>query len=131
MGQYAQQLNFDFQKTNFSVSTVIHLNPRLELLLIPQRRLDKAMQSGHLSVYYNTEYYNTEISPELSLSPEIDWLWTLLFSPGGTCKAPKVYRKCDRSGKVHYELYDPATGLHNTFASEREMRNWLNQRFFE
>lgn len=84
------------------------------------------MQSSHMSMYYNAE-----ISPELNLPREIDWLWTLLFSPGGTCQAPRVYRKSDRAGKVHFEMYDPATGLHLTFASEKEMRLWLDQRFLD
>ena len=44
---------------------------------------------------------------------------------------PKVTQRCDRQGNCYYQVYDPVTGKSSTFGSEREIRYWLEARYYQ
>jgi hypothetical protein len=43
---------------------------------------------------------------------------------------PKIYWKRDRQGNSYYEVYDPLTRQRQNLASVREVRAWLEQRYY-
>lgn len=43
---------------------------------------------------------------------------------------PHVEAIRDRSGDVSWQVYDPVTDYHNTFASEQDVRVWLEKRYY-
>jgi hypothetical protein len=42
---------------------------------------------------------------------------------------PRIWQKRDRYGNLSWRLYDPSTRLSATFASEDEVRIWLEERY--
>lgn len=44
---------------------------------------------------------------------------------------PKVRQKSNRRGEIWWEVYDPYTNLTARFASELEVRMWLDQRHYQ
>ena len=43
---------------------------------------------------------------------------------------PHVKQKCDRSGNFYWQIYDPISGSYLFFNSEREVRAWLDTRYY-
>jgi hypothetical protein len=43
---------------------------------------------------------------------------------------PSVTRRRDRSGHNYFQVYDPMTRKYGEFSSEREIRAWLEQRYY-
>lgn len=44
---------------------------------------------------------------------------------------PKIFQKCDRAGNLYFVVYDPKSGQRLTLGSEREVRIWLEQRYYQ
>ncbi|WP_019507160.1 hypothetical protein [Pleurocapsa sp. PCC 7319] len=42
---------------------------------------------------------------------------------------PKILTKSDRHGNKYFQVYDPQTRQHSSFASEQEVRFWLDQKY--
>jgi len=42
---------------------------------------------------------------------------------------PKVWERLDRHGNHYWEVYDPITNQQTFFASDLEVRTWLDNRF--
>jgi hypothetical protein len=45
--------------------------------------------------------------------------------------APRIQRRCDRAGRLYYQVYDPVDQRHYTFDSEPEVRVWLEGRYYQ
>ena len=43
---------------------------------------------------------------------------------------PKIWHKRDRYGNFYWLVYDPTTGHSSSFSSEKEVRVWLEQRYY-
>lgn len=43
---------------------------------------------------------------------------------------PRVWQKCDRQGNTYWVAYDPAINCKATFSSEKEVRIWLDERYY-
>lgn len=43
---------------------------------------------------------------------------------------PKIWQKCDRRGNSYWLVRDPVTGRSAHFASEQEVRVWLEKRYY-
>lgn len=43
---------------------------------------------------------------------------------------PKINQKCDRQGNIYWQIYDPVTRQYASFASEKEVRIWLEKRYY-
>jgi hypothetical protein len=43
---------------------------------------------------------------------------------------PQIVQKCDRSGKNYWQVYDPVSGSSYSFSSEKEVRAWLDTRYY-
>jgi hypothetical protein len=43
---------------------------------------------------------------------------------------PQIVQKCDRSGNVYWQIYDPISGFHCSLNSEQEVREWLDTRYY-
>jgi hypothetical protein len=65
-------------------------------------------------------------TPRLNL----ERFWDFLFDTFGKAPEPKIRRKRDRNGNTYFWVYDPDTGRTTTFASEQEVRAWLDQRYY-
>lgn len=57
--------------------------------------------------------------------------FTSCFNSIMTVDEPKVFQKCNRTGNVHFEVYDPKCRQRMTFGSEQEVRIWLEQRYYQ
>ena len=45
-------------------------------------------------------------------------------------REPKISQKCDRKGNIYWQIYDPVTRQYTSFASEKEVRIWLEKRYY-
>ena len=43
---------------------------------------------------------------------------------------PHVKQKCDRKGNYYWQVYEPISGSYLSFSSEREVRTWLENRYY-
>lgn len=43
---------------------------------------------------------------------------------------PKIGQKCDRQGNRYWQIYDPVTRQYTSCASEKEVRIWLEKRYY-
>lgn len=43
----------------------------------------------------------------------------------------RIRQICSRTGEVHWEVYDPMTEQAHVFASEAEVRCWIEQRYYQ
>jgi hypothetical protein len=43
---------------------------------------------------------------------------------------PQIEQKSDRDGNLYYRIYDPITRRYTFLASEREVRIWLENRYY-
>jgi hypothetical protein len=44
---------------------------------------------------------------------------------------PHVEQKCDRSGNIYWQIYDPITGSCCSLSSEQEVKAWLDNRYYD
>jgi hypothetical protein len=58
------------------------------------------------------------------------WGHALLKSMAGSGD-PVIEERMSRDGKLTYEIYDPRSGDRVTCYSEREVRIWLEQRYYQ
>jgi hypothetical protein len=83
------------------------------------------------------EAFVAPLSPASATKPQsgnrfsFDRLWEFLLNTLSTSAEPKIHRKYDRHGNLSFRVYDPSTGLRNTFTSEQEVRAWLDQRYYQ
>lgn len=54
--------------------------------------------------------------------------WLMAVSVRG--HEPRITLKCNRRGEKVWEVFDPASGSYATFACEREVRAWLERRYY-
>ena len=50
---------------------------------------------------------------------------------GAQAQAPKIWPKRDRDGHLYYEAYDHVTPARHHFDSERAVRVWLDERYYQ
>lgn len=43
---------------------------------------------------------------------------------------PHVKSKCDCRGNCYWQVYDPVSGYNGSFGSEKEVRAWLDCRYY-
>ena len=58
------------------------------------------------------------------------WGQTLLNFFAGSLE-PRITTRQDRQGAVYYEVYDPIDRRRYTFVSERDVRVWLEERYYQ
>lgn len=56
--------------------------------------------------------------------------WQYLWSYFNQRLEPRVWQKRDRYGNLYWVIYDPTTGYSSSFSSEKEVRVWLEQRYY-
>lgn len=56
-------------------------------------------------------------------------LWSNLVNYLSRPPEPKVKKKTNSRGEIWWEVYDPYTNLSASFASELEVRIWLDERY--
>ncbi|MGD1927386.1 MAG: hypothetical protein ACFB12_00640 [Leptolyngbyaceae cyanobacterium] len=86
------------------------------------------------------------ISPEQEQAPLIDSetargahqsRWSQLgraivnYLVGAQAQDPTIWTKRDREGHLYYEAYDPVTRTRHHFDSERAVRVWLDERYYQ
>lgn len=54
---------------------------------------------------------------------------TLAFLSGS--HDPQIVQRRDRTGQAYFQVYDPVTQLHHRFAAEVDLRQWLDQRYYQ
>jgi hypothetical protein len=54
----------------------------------------------------------------------------VLFARIANGDEPRIWQKRDRNGQLVWHVYDPATSRASQFASEAEVRSWLDQRYY-
>ncbi len=42
----------------------------------------------------------------------------------------RVWQKSDRQGNSYWLVFDPVTGHYSSFADEREVRIWIEERYY-
>ncbi|MEM1292219.1 MAG: hypothetical protein AAGH67_12155 [Cyanobacteria bacterium P01_H01_bin.162] len=50
---------------------------------------------------------------------------------GAQAQDPTIWTKRDRKGHLYYEAYDPVTQTRHHFDSERAVRVWLDERYYQ
>ena len=50
---------------------------------------------------------------------------------GAQAQDPKIWTHRDRDGHLYYEAYDPVTRTRHHFDSERAVRVWLDERYYQ
>jgi len=53
-----------------------------------------------------------------------------LMAAGERGREPRVSLKRNRRGETVWEVFDPVSGSYATFACEREVRAWLERRYY-
>lgn len=68
-----------------------------------------------------------------NLLKRVQWqqVWQFLLNAIVPSSDPKIYQKRDRQGNIYFRVYDPATGSTSVFATEKEVRIWLDQRYYQ
>ncbi|WP_250126747.1 hypothetical protein [Chroococcidiopsis sp. CCMEE 29] len=59
----------------------------------------------------------------------LSYAWKTISTP--VSDEPQVRQRCDRSGQIYWQVYDPATNRSARLSSEQEVRQWLEQRFYQ
>jgi hypothetical protein len=72
----------------------------------------------------NTSAQTSALQPNRSLLSQI---WNLLIRVLSEDTELKVVQKCDRFGRTHWEIRDPATQQFVSLSSESEARTWIEQ----
>ncbi len=44
---------------------------------------------------------------------------------------PQILQKRDRQGQSYFQVYDPVSQSHHRFATEADLRTWLDQRYYQ
>lgn len=52
------------------------------------------------------------------------------FDSASHHREPKIAQKCDRQGQTYWQIYDPTTRHYTSLASEKEVRIWLEERYY-
>ncbi len=94
------------------------LYARLELLAPAQQVPANSSQTGHSQRWAATK-------KRLSQAGQ-----SLLRSLAGS-REPRITVRRDRQGNPYFVAYDPVDGQQQTFASEAEVRIWLDQRYYQ
>ncbi len=42
----------------------------------------------------------------------------------------RVWQKSDRQGNIYWLVFDPVTGYYSSFSDEREVRIWIEERYY-
>lgn len=58
-------------------------------------------------------------------------LWESLINALAGQSEPKIVRKRDRFGNWYFRVYDPVSQQSATLSSERELRAWIDQRYYQ
>ena len=66
----------------------------------------------------------------LKSSVLLNTLWKSILQSTVRSREPKVWEKRDRNGNTYWVAYDPANRCTATFSSEREVRIWLDERYY-
>lgn len=59
----------------------------------------------------------------------LSYAWKTISTP--VSNEPQVRQRRDRFGQMYWQVYDPATNCSATLNSEQEVRQWLEQRFYQ
>ena len=62
---------------------------------------------------------------------KLSGLWERLVNALAGQSEPKIYRKRDRQGNWYFRVYDPVGDRSATLYSERELRAWIDQRYYQ
>jgi hypothetical protein len=65
----------------------------------------------------------------LTLQSTLSLIWDKVLS--FLSDEPKVWQERDRFGNLYWRIYDPISDRSATLASEQEVREWLDQRFYK
>lgn len=66
----------------------------------------------------------------MSLSVTLIQSLVKFFDSASHDREPKISQKRDRNGSTYWLLYDPVTRQYTSFASEEEVRIWLEKRYY-
>lgn len=66
---------------------------------------------------------------ELSFAFKLNQIWNYILNTIFAADRPKIYLFKDRSGSTYWKIDDPLLG-HRIFASETEVRVWLDRRYY-
>ncbi len=88
----------------------------------------KFIERYHISIteYRELEGFSQEQKPESRVSRIFQTLVAKLSSSND----PQIQRKYSPSGHEYWRVYDPITGKTSTFTAEKDVRAWLEQRYY-
>jgi protein-tyrosine-phosphatase len=66
---------------------------------------------------------------ESSFILKLDEIWNSILNAVFASDRPRIYLLKDRSGSTYWKIHDPRLG-HRIFASETEVRAWLDRRYY-
>ncbi|UBF27230.1 hypothetical protein K9N68_04500 [Kovacikia minuta CCNUW1] len=66
-------------------------------------------------------------APEPKLITWLNSLWESLTTSSPKKLEPEIWQRMDQEGNVWWDAYDPVAGQVMYFASEEEIRMWLDQ----
>lgn len=69
-------------------------------------------------------------SSRLRLASFSSQLWESFVKLLESSHEPRIWQRRDRQGNISWRLYDPATNQSATFASEDEIRIWLEEKYY-
>ncbi|MEC4986278.1 MAG: hypothetical protein SAJ37_06645 [Oscillatoria sp. PMC 1068.18] len=59
-----------------------------------------------------------------------DIVWEYFLKITVRSSEPRIYEKQNSQGKIYWQVYDPVTNFCGSFASENEVRIWLEKRYY-
>jgi hypothetical protein len=80
---------------------------------------------------YSQIVSTSRLRRRLSKFQRLSRLWENLINALAGRSEPQIHRKRDRQGNWYFQVYDPVSRRSATLFSEREMRAWIDQRYYE
>lgn len=73
----------------------------------------------------------SKLRRRLSKFQRLNGLWERIVNTLAGRSEPQIYRKRDRQGNWYFRVYDPVSKRSATLSSERELRAWIDQRYYQ
>ncbi|BAU15407.1 hypothetical protein LEP3755_59650 [Leptolyngbya sp. NIES-3755] len=91
---------------------------------------DYNQDSVEASVSFNFNSFSKLMSAiALQSKSLLSYAWKAISTP--VSSEPRVWQRRDRSGQTYWQVYDPETNRSARLSSEQEVRQWLEQRYYQ
>ena len=87
--------------------------------------------TSHYSVDFfkgSESFKPAKSAPKSRFNALLEWVQSLLTT---NTTEPRVQQRRDRIGQQYWHTFDPITGQTNYFETETEVRQWLENRYYQ